>query len=114
MTLRPLGHVATVLAGVVVALMSVLVYRSSPPFGLLLAALASISTAWRLVVSVRPSLATSYVAGWLVLLGLLLAGRPEGDYVVTADLRGYSLLGVGLVLVPFGLVGLTGSRRSDP
>jgi hypothetical protein len=109
-TPRLLGHAAAVLGGGAVALLSVFTYRSLQPFGLLLAAVASLGLAWRLVVSGRPRTAASYAGGWLVVLFLVVAGRPEGDYAVTADLRGYALMGVGLALVPFGLVGLTRQR----
>ena len=40
-----------------------------------------------------------------------LLGRPEGDYVVTSTARGYTLLGLGLVLLMLVVVTLPVGRR---
>jgi hypothetical protein len=79
------------------------------PVGLLLAVVGSLAPAWA-ARTLRPTLSTAYSAGWLVVFALALAGRPEGDYAVAADLRGYTLIAVAFVLVVTGVSALS-SRR---
>jgi hypothetical protein len=45
----------------------------------------------------RGVLRLGFGLGWIGVLGLAVLGRPEGDWVISADLSGYGLLGVGLV-----------------
>lgn len=45
-----------------------------------------------------------FVAGWVAVLGYAVVPRPEGDYLVAADLEGYLLLAVAPVLVVVALV----------
>lgn len=109
-----LRHGAALLLGVLVALAAVLVHRSAFPFGLLLAVVTSYAVPWWLLRSRRPRTAASYVVGWLALFVVVALGRPEGDYALSGDLRGYGLMlaSVGLVIV--GLVAFTGGRASGP
>ena len=39
--------------------------------------------------------------GWLAVVFYASRPRPEGDYLVAADARGYTLLGLGVVLLLF-------------
>jgi hypothetical protein len=107
-----LRHLTCLVVGAAVALGAVLVHRSAFPFGLGLAVATTFAVPWWLLGSARPRTAASYVVGWLVVLGLVVRGRPEGDYVLAGDLEGYSMLGVGFLLVVVGIVSLAGRRRS--
>ncbi len=40
---------------------------------------------------------------------MVVLGRPEGDFALASDLRGYGLMATGIVLVVVGLVGLVGT-----
>ena len=111
-------HVGTLVLGAVVALACLAVHRRAAgpgealPWGVLLAGAYSWATGWWLRGSAQPRLATSYAAGWLVLFTLALVGRPEGDYLVAADLRGYALMAVALGVLAVGVVGLGARSRS--
>ena len=104
--MTPLRHLAAALLGAVVALAAVAVHRQGVA-GLLLAWVASALTAWRLGRgTVSRGLALSYAAGWVALLALVLTGRPEGDYAVASDLRGYALMAAGLAVLAVGVASL--------
>jgi hypothetical protein len=51
-----------------------------------------------------------YVAGWLAVLAVALLGRPEGDYVIANDVRGWAMILGGLGLVVLGVVSLALQR----
>jgi len=106
-----LRHAVCVVLGVLVALAAVGVHRSVPPWGLLLAVATTWAVPWRLLLSRWPGTAASYVVGWLGLFALVVVGRPEGDYALAGDLRGYSLMAAGFVLVVVGIVAVAGSSR---
>lgn len=117
---RLLWHLGALLVGAAVALASVAVHRSvvlgsvplDPPMGLLLALATSFCVPWALRQS-APRLASSYALGWLVLFGVVVAGRPEGDFAIAGDLPGYALMGAGFLLVI--VAGLSfGSPRKPP
>jgi hypothetical protein len=55
----------------------------------------------------------AYAAGWDALVGWLTVPRPEGDYVISADARGYAVLGLGLVLLAGCVVTLPRPGRSE-
>ena len=44
----------------------------------------------------------------------MLAGRPEGDYALAGDVRGYGLMGVGFVLVALGVASLAARPVRTP
>jgi hypothetical protein len=90
------------------------------------AAVAVHATGWGLVLGVAAVAATvaALPPGWTTRLafgvglvgglGLLSVRRPEGDYVIAADLEGYLLLGLGLAVVVAGVATLprpAGVRR---
>ena len=106
-----LRHLACFVVGAAVALAAVLVHRSVFPLGLVLSLATTFAVPWWLLVSARPRSAASYVVGWLVVLALVVAGRPEGDYALASDLEGYAMLGAGLLLVVVGIVSIAGRRR---
>jgi len=109
-----LGHLAALVAGAVVGLAAVLVHRETFPLGLVLAVAASFALPIRLLWSRRPRTAATYAAGWLAVLGLVVAGRPEGDFAIAADVPGWSFLVAGFLMVAVGLVSLTRSGGRDP
>jgi hypothetical protein len=113
--MRLLVHGAAVLVGAAVAVAAVMVHRSvvlGVPLGLLIALATSFVTLWAMR-DMLPRLASSYALGWLVAFGFALFGRPEGDYVVASDLRGYAMMVAGFVMLAIGVVSLT-SRRALP
>lgn len=54
----------------------------------------------------------AFVGGWLLLMVVLLRGRPEGDFIVPSTLEGYLYLASGLVLVLVAALSSAGARRS--
>jgi hypothetical protein len=105
------SHVVAALIGAVTAVASVTVHRSGIAL-LVVAALASVGVAWELRGTDSPRLGTSYCLGWLVVFGVAVAGRGEGDYVVAGDPAGYTLMAVGFALVVLGIAAL--GRGSHP
>ncbi len=108
-----LRHVAALLVGAAVALASLAAHRSLFPLGLLVALASTYAVPWWLLRSSAPRTAASYAVGWLVVLGVVVAGRPEGDFAIAQDLKGILLLVVGLGLVAVALAGITGGRGSS-
>ncbi|TWH03216.1 hypothetical protein L615_001200000850 [Nocardioides sp. J9] len=98
---RVLLAVLWLLAGAAVGTCAVLLHRY--PWGLLL---GLATTAAVLVAAVpgwwgRPA----FAAGWLVVLAVASAERAEGDYLIAADGRGYTLLLSGTVVLAGGVAG---------
>jgi hypothetical protein len=96
--------VARVLAlaalGVVLGLFSVFVHQRLP--GLVLGLLATAAVTWAL-----PGGWTwrfPFAAGWVAFLGYALLPRAGGGYLVASDVRGYVLLGFGLLVLVIGIV----------
>ena len=106
-----LRHLGCLLLGVAVALGTVAVHRSVFPLGLLLGLGATFAVVGWLLRFGDRRLTASYAAGWLAVFVLLLLGRPEGDYVLAADLDGYTLIAGAFVMVAVGVVSLAGGRR---
>jgi hypothetical protein len=105
-----LRHLLSLLTGAVTGLASVTVHRALFPAGLLLALVTTFGALWWLQRSPWSRTAASFAFGWLGVLGVVLAGRPEGDYLIAADLPGYALLAAGLVVVVVGLVAVASGR----
>jgi Family of unknown function (DUF6113) len=104
-----LAHVVALLLGAAVGLASVAVHRRTLlglPAGLALALATTFVVAWALRQSWRPRLTTSYGAGWLVVFGIAVVGRPEGDYALANDFDGYTLVGAGFVVLVVSLTSL--------
>ncbi len=100
------------LLGAAVAVGALAVHRMLVPLGLVLALGTTFATAWWLRRTVGRT-AVLYVAGWLAVLVVAVVGRPEGDYVIANDIRGWSMIAAGLGLVVVGLVSLAGGRPRD-
>jgi len=74
-------YVGALLLGGVVALAAVAVHRVDVrglPVGLVLAVAASVATAWQLRRSAVPRTTAAYCLGWVAVVGVTLAGKPEG------------------------------------
>ena len=89
------------------------VHRSLFPLGAAGRARHDVAVPWWLLRSRRPGTAASFAVGWSRCSPLAVAGRPEGDYVVAADLDGYALLVAGFVLVAVGIVALRGRAAPE-
>jgi len=115
---RVIGHVGALLLGAAVAVASLAVHRdrlAGVPAGLLFVAVVSLYVAWLLRhVTATGRAAASYCVGWLAVLSYFLIGRPEGDFLVAADVEGYGLIGVGLLIVVVLLSSLARRARSTP
>lgn len=94
-------------AALLIALLAALVSRAVwrwhgqvLPWGLVLG-VASSAAAVVLARRIGRGVGFAAAGGWVLGLGLLLAGRPEGDYVVASDGLGnaFLLLATGSVLV---------------
>lgn len=81
-------------------------------WGLVLGAGATLVTAYAL----EPGWVTRlpYAAGWVVPVVLAMVPRPEGDYAVAGDGYGYSLVGIGMVLIVLTTATLPLGRRVAP
>ena len=51
-----------------------------------------------------------FALGWTALLAVVTPQRPEGDYLVAADAKGYALLVAGIVVLAAGFVGIRPRR----
>jgi hypothetical protein len=69
--------------------------------GLLLGLAATVATVVAVPGGVRR---LGFVAGWVGILAYAAVPRPEGDYLLAADLEGYLLLAAAPVLVVVALV----------
>jgi len=104
------SHLVAALTGVVTALAALAVHRSGPAW-LVLAVAVSLGVPLLLRGTAASRAAASYCLGWLVVFGVAVAGRREGDYVLAGDLAGYSLMGTAFVLVALGVSALPDRRR---
>lgn len=111
--MRLLGHLGALVLGALTALAAIAVHRSGPLW-LGVAVMASFGAALLLRSTSRPRLAASYCLGWLVVFGIAVVGRPEGDYALASDLAGYSLTVLAFVLVVLGVTALPGRRPPRP
>lgn len=104
-------HAAALAVGVLVAVAALLVHRSGPA-PLLLAVAASLAAAGWLRSSRWPTLCAAYCLGWVVVVGVVVVGRPEGDWLVGSDPAGYTMTGTAVVLIVLGVTALParGSR----
>ena len=104
-------HLGCVLLGAGVALGALTVHRLAPPAGLLLALACSFGVPGRLLVGSQRRTAASYVVGWLAMFGLVVTGRPEGDFLLAGDMTGLTLVAAAIVMAAFGVVALAGKRH---
>jgi len=109
-------HALALLLGATTCLAAVTVHRSDAgqvPLGLLLGLAATFSAVWALWMSGAQRLTTSYAVGWLIVFGLVLAGKPEGDFAVAGDLPGSLMIAAAFAMVVVGIRSLT-RRGSGP
>ncbi len=83
--------------------------------GTAVATVAVHQLAWGLPLAVAATLLTvaalppgwwsrlAFVVGWVAMLGWLSVPRPEGDYLLSTDVRGYLVLGLGLLVLVIGV-----------
>ncbi|HQR25619.1 MAG TPA: hypothetical protein PLP61_01160 [Nocardioides sp.] len=100
---------ALLLLGVVTGLATVAVHGSG--WGLALGLAATLATTLALPRGWWTRL--PFVVGWVGFVGFATVPRPEGDYLIAADVPGYTLLATGLVLVVLALVTLPAPRRGS-
>ena len=108
-----MSHLAGALVGVLCGLAALAVHRSGLVW-LVLAVVVSVAVPVLLRGTNVPRTAASYCLGWLVVFGIAIAGRREGDYVLAGDLAGYTLMGTAFVLVALGVSVLPDRRRRRP
>jgi hypothetical protein len=56
----------------------------------------------------------AFVLGWDLMVGWLSFTRPEGDYLISQDLPGYAVLGLGLLLLVVAIGTLPRPRPRMP
>lgn len=106
---RPLVAAALLVGGAAVGLGSVAVHGYW--WGLVLAVAAPVAATVTLPAGWWSRL--PFAAGWVLVVALLTLPRSEGDYLVAADVPGYTLLVTALVLIVAAVVSLVSSRPSD-
>ncbi|WP_405011744.1 DUF6113 family protein [Kitasatospora sp. NBC_01539] len=96
--LRVAIYAVLFLLGCAVSLCGAFVQALWPPFGVLLAVLASAGLFYGGLRATGTKLGAGIpLAGWFVMLMVLMAPRPEGDFVLAADLTSYVYLFAGAV-----------------
>jgi len=107
---RVLMAVSLLLVGAATGIAAVFVHRMT--WGLALGLVATALTAYAL----PPGWSTRlpFVLGWVAMVGWLTVPRPEGDYLVSENWQGYTMLGFGMVLLVTGLATLPRPRRAVP
>lgn len=113
--MRPLARAAAALALLVVgagtALATVAVHELA--WGLPLAVAATAAT----LVALPPGWWSRlpFTLGWTAFVGWVVDPRPEGDYAISSDWRGYLVVGLALVLLVIGIATLPRPRpRTAP
>jgi hypothetical protein len=96
------GALLLLVAGAATALATVAVHQEW--WGLLLGGAATVATLLALPAGWATRLA--FGLGWTAFLFWLVPARPEGDYAISSDTTGMSLLGLGLAVLLFSVVTL--------
>lgn len=108
------------LLGAAVGLLAAVVHRgggAARPWGLSLAVAASVAVSAGLAtLGAGRGVLVGYAAGWCAAVLVVVAGRPEGDYLVAADPLGWGfLVGAFAVVMVVTIVGVLrggGDRRT--
>lgn len=109
--MRILGAALSLVLGLAAGVAAIAVHRSLP--GLVLGVGTALVVLWTLRMWL-PVAAAGFAAGWLVALVVAVAGRGEGDYVVSSDPRGWLLIGAGFAILVTGiLLGRAPALRHD-
>lgn len=98
---------ASLVGGAAVGLGAVLLHDYW--WGLLLGVAATVAVLIALPAERGARLA--FALGWVVVLWRATTERAEGDYLVSSDVRGYSLLVLGMVVLGAGFLGLARRPR---
>lgn len=95
---RTVAYVVLFLLGALVSLCGCFVQALWPPAGLLLAVVATVATFYGGLRVTGTKLGAGVpLAGWFVMLMVLMAPRAEGDFVLAAGFTSYSYLFLGAV-----------------
>lgn len=105
---RGLSALACLVAGAAVAVCAVALHDHL--WGLLLGSVTTIACLVALPGGWWARL--PFALGWAVVLWFATFERPEGDYLVSADVDGYVLLAFGMGVVVGGFVGLAPRRAA--
>lgn len=114
--MRLLLHAVAMVAGAVVSIAAVSTHRSvvlALPLGLLLGLATTFVAVWALREVLR-RLAASFALGWIGAFGFAVVGRPEGDFAVASDLRGYALMAAALGVVALGVASFLPEHSASP
>jgi hypothetical protein len=104
---KPLVAIGLLVVGAVTGVATVALHDLG--WGLALGIAATVLTAIALPPGWWSRLA--FAVGWAALVGWLTVPRPEGDYVISQDLPGYVVLGLGVLLLVLGVATLPRPRR---
>lgn len=97
--MRLLAALALLPLGVAVGLATVVLHSAWWSLGL--AVLATVVTVYAVPAGWWGRL--SFAVGYVGVVGYLTSPRPEGDYLISGDLRGYALLGLATVVLVVSL-----------
>ncbi len=108
--MRVLGALGLAAAGAATAVATVALHELSwgLPFALVTTAVT--------VVALRPGWWSrlAFIAGWDAMVGWLTVPKPEGDYLISQDVPGYTILAAALVLLVVGIATLPRPARPSP
>ena len=107
--MRVLAAIALLVVGAATGIATIALHTIG--WGLALATVATVVAAYALPPGWWSRL--PFCLGWAVLVGWLSIPQPEGDYLVSEDLSGYAVLGLGLVLVVFGIATVPRPARAQ-
>ncbi|MDH6123229.1 DUF6113 family protein [Kitasatospora sp. GP82] len=95
---RIVAYVLLFPLGILVSLCGCFVQALWPPFGMILSVLASLGVFYGGLRLTGTRLGAGVpLAGWFLMLLILMSPRPEGDFVLSADLTSYAYLFLGAV-----------------
>ncbi|WP_197084456.1 DUF6113 family protein [Saccharothrix sp. ST-888] len=95
---RIVAYVFLFVLGLLVSLCGCFVQALWPPFGMLLAVAASLGLFYGGLRLTGTKLGAGVpLGGWFLMLLVLMSPRPEGDFVLSADLTSYAYLFLGAV-----------------
>jgi hypothetical protein len=95
---RIVAYVLLFLLGLAVSLCGCFVQALWPPFGMLLAVAACLGLFYGGLRLTGTKLGAGVpLAGWFLMLMVLMSPRPKGDFILSADLTSYAYLFLGAV-----------------